>query len=236
MKKYILFLFLFLFIFIFASCDEGRLYQDRLIVPEEGRVVKLHVNMSGVDTWPDGYTIVLAGFNADKEYSLIAKSIPNNGDVDLVMAGIGEDVTSIELCVTNRIRERVYSFYTQDFSTVGADTVRVDAGIVNAGMFNAIQQGIFLGKSCVGCHGTSTTAAAKLDLKEDVSYNDLVNRPSVVKPEWMRVEPGNSDESMLYQILSSSISKEWGHDHSQEIESSITLDMLKDWIDSGAKE
>ena len=48
MKKHIL--FLSLFIFVFASCDEGRLYQDRLIVPEEGRVVKLHVNMSGVDT------------------------------------------------------------------------------------------------------------------------------------------------------------------------------------------
>ena len=47
MKKHIL--FLSLFIFVFASCDEGRLYQDRLIVPEEGRVVKLHVNMSGVD-------------------------------------------------------------------------------------------------------------------------------------------------------------------------------------------
>ena len=88
MKKHIL--FLSLFIFVFASCDEGRLYQDRLIVPEEGRVVKLHVNMSGVDTWPDGYTVVLAGFNNEKEYSLIAKSIPNNGDVDLLMAGIGE--------------------------------------------------------------------------------------------------------------------------------------------------
>ena len=122
MKNYILFLSLFMF--VFASCDDGRLYQDRLIVPEEGRVVKLHVNMSGVDTWPDGYTVVLAGFNDDKEYSLIAKSIPNNGDVDMVMAGIGEDVTSIELCVTNRIRERVYSFYTQDFSTVDADTTR----------------------------------------------------------------------------------------------------------------
>ena len=212
MKNYILFLSLFMF--VFASCDDGRLYQDRLIVPEEGRVVKLHVNMSGVDTWPDGYTVV----------------------VDMVMAGIGEDVTSIELCVTNRIRERVYSFYTQDFSTVDADTTRVDAGTIDAGMFNAIQQGIFIGKSCVGCHGTSTTAAADLDLKEGVSYNDLVNRPSVIMPEWMRVNPGNSGESMLYQILSSPVSKEWGHDHSQEIESSITLDMLKDWIDSGAKE
>lgn len=113
MKKHIL--FLSLFIFVFASCDEGRLYQDRLIVPEEGRVVKLHVNMSGVDTWPDGYTVVLAGFNNEKEYSLIAKSIPNNGDVDLLMAGIGEEVTSIELCVTNRIRERVYSFTRKIF-------------------------------------------------------------------------------------------------------------------------
>ena len=234
MKKHIL--FLSLFIFVFASCDEGRLYQDRLIVPEEGRVVKLHVNMSGVDTWPDGYTVVLAGFNNEKEYSLIAKSIPNNGDVDLLMAGIGEEVTSIELCVTNRIRERVYSFYTQDFSTVDADTTQLDAGAIDAGMFNAVQQGIFIGRSCVGCHGTSTTAAAGLNLKEGVSYDGLVNRPSVVSPEWMRVSPGNSDESMLYQILASPISKEWGHDHSQEIESSIALEMLKDWIDSGAEE
>ena len=152
------------------------------------------------------------------------------------LAGIGEEVTSIELCVTNRIRERVYSFYTQDFSTVDADTTQLDAGTIDAGMFNAVQQGIFIGKSCVGCHGTSTTAAAGLNLKEGVSYDGLVNRPSVVSPEWMRVSPGNSDESMLYQILASPISKEWGHDHSQEIESSIALEMLKDWIDSGAEE
>lgn len=97
-------------------------------------------------------------------------------------------------------------------------------------------RGFFIGKSCVGCHGTSTTAAAGLNLKEGVSYDGLVNRPSVVSPEWMRVSPGNSDESMLYQILASPISKEWGHDHSQEIESSIALEMLKDWIDSGAEE
>ena len=32
MKNYILFLSLFMF--VFASCDDGRLYQDRLIVPE----------------------------------------------------------------------------------------------------------------------------------------------------------------------------------------------------------
>ena len=155
----------------FRFLRRGQALSGQLIVPEEGRVVKLHVNMSGVDTWPDGYTVVLAGFNNEKEYSLIAKSIPNNGDVDLLMAGIGEEVTSIELCVTNRIRERVYSFYTQDFSTVDADTTQLDAGTIDAGMFNAVQQGIFIGKSCVGCHGTSTTAAAGLNLKEGVSYD-----------------------------------------------------------------
>ena len=45
MKKHIL--FLSLFIFVFASCDEGRLYQDRLIVPEEGREYERSGYMAG---------------------------------------------------------------------------------------------------------------------------------------------------------------------------------------------
>ena len=43
-------------------------------------------------------------------------------------------------------------------------------------------------------------------------------------------------ENHLKAAKEHAISKEWGHDHSQEIESSIALEMLKDWIDSGAEE
>ena len=91
-----------------ASCDDGRLYADRLIIPEEGRVVKLTATLEGLDTWSDGYSIVLAGFEDGSDYTVIAKSVQaaDDGTVDITMSGVAEEVTTLEVCAINRIRKR----------------------------------------------------------------------------------------------------------------------------------
>ena len=92
-----------------ASCDDGRLYADRLIIPEEGRVVKLTATLEGLDTWSDGYSIVLAGFEDGSDYTVIAKSVQaaDDGTVDITMSGVAEEVTTLEVCAINRIRKRL---------------------------------------------------------------------------------------------------------------------------------
>lgn len=217
-----------------ASCDDGRLYADRLIIPEEGRVVKLTATLEGLDTWSDGYSIVLAGFEDGSDYTVIAKSVQaaDDGTVDITMSGVAEEVTTLEVCAINRIRKRVATYYELDCSTLGDDTIRIDAGRLDVGMFATIQQDIF-DRTCTGCHGEGRW----LDLSVGASYQTLVGQPSTVFEGRTRVLPGSAAESVLYTILTTSESADLGTDHQTQFtlsEEQFTL--IGDWIDDGAKE
>ena len=201
-----------------ASCDDGRLYADRLIIPEEGRVVKLTATLEGLDTWSDGYSIVLAGFEDGSDYTVIAKSVQaaDDGTVDITMSGVAEEVTTLEVCAINRIRKRI----------------RIDAGRLDVGMFATIQQDIF-DRTCTGCHGEGRW----LDLSAGTSYQTLVGQPSTVFEGRTRVLPGSAAESVLYTILTTSESADLGTDHQTQFTlSEEQFALIGDWIDDGAKE
>ena len=217
-----------------ASCDDGRLYADRLIIPEEGRVVKLTATLEGLDTWSDGYSIVLAGFEDGSDYTVIAKSVQaaDDGTVDITMSGVAEEVTTLEVCAINRIRKRVATYYELDCSTLGDDTIRIDAGRLDGGMFATIQQDIF-DRTCTGCHGEGRW----LDLSAGASYQTLVGQPSTVFEGRTRVLPGSAAESVLYTILTTSESADLGTDHQTQFTlSEEQFALIGDWIDDGAKE
>ena len=217
-----------------ASCDDGRLYADRLIIPEEGRVVKLTATLEGLDTWSDGYSIVLAGFEDGSDYTVIAKSVQaaDDGTVDITMSGVAEEVTTLEVCAINRIRKRVATYYELDCSTLGDDTIRIDAGRLDVGMFATIQQDIF-DRTCTGCHGEGRW----LDLSAGASHRTLVNQPSTVFEGRTRVLPGNAAESVLYTILTTDESANLGTDHQTQFTlSEEQFALIGDWIDDGAKE
>ena len=217
-----------------ASCDDGRLYADRLIIPEEGRVVKLTATLEGLDTWSDGYSIVLAGFEDGSDYTVIAKSVQaaDDGTVDITMSGVAEEVTTLEVCAINRIRKRVAIYYELDCSTLGDDTIRIDAGRLDVGMFATIQQDIF-DRTCTGCHGEGRW----LDLSAGTSYQTLVGQPSTVFEGRTRVQPGSAAESVLYTILTTSESADLGTDHQTQFTlSEEQFALIGDWIDDGAKE
>lgn len=217
-----------------ASCDDGRLYADRLIIPEEGRVVKLTATLEGLDTWSDGYSIVLAGFEDGSDYTVIAKSVQaaDDGTVDITMSGVAEEVTTLEVCAINRIRKRVATYYELDCSTLGDDTIRIDVGRLDVGMFATIQQDIF-DRTCTGCHGEGRW----LDLSAGTSYKTLVGQPSTVFEGRTRVLPGSAAESVLYTILTTSESADLGTDHQTQFTlSEEQFALIGDWIDDGAKE
>ena len=217
-----------------APRDDGRLYADRLIIPEEGRVVKLTATLEGLDTWSDGYSIVLAGFEDGSDYTVIAKSVQaaDDGTVDITMSGVAEEVTTLEVCAINRIRKRVATYYELDCSTLGDDTIRIDAGRLDVGMFATIQQDIF-DRTCTGCHGEGRW----LDLSAGTSYQTLVGQPSTVFEGRTRVLPGSAAESVLYTILTTSESADLGTDHQTQFTlSEEQFALIGDWIDDGAKE
>ena len=211
-----------------ASCDDGRLYADRLILPEEGRVVRLTATLDGLETW------ALAGFGEGSDYAVIAKSVQaaDDGTVDITMSGVAEEVTTLEVCAINRIRKRVATYYELDCSTLADDTLRIDAGRLDVGMFATIQQDIF-DRTCTGCHGEGRW----LDLSAGASHATLVGQPSTVFEGRTRVLPGHAAESVLYTILTTDESANLATDHQTQFTlSDEQFALIEDWIDGGAGE
>lgn len=222
-----------------VSCDEGRIYEAVPATAEGGRTVKFTGKVTGMDTWPSGYTVAVAGFDAKSEYALTSANVMpsqagEDGTVQVVMSGVTDEVTQIELCVINRIRERVVTFARVDCSETAEDTNRMDVGEQQVGMFQAVQQQVFDSR-CASCHGRSTSAAGHLFLTSGKSYEQLVNVPSVVNPDVMRVKPADAENSFLYQVLHEN-GHVHHHDH-QDILSAepVLLNLIDDWINGGAK-
>ncbi len=224
---------------LLSACDEGRLYEDRLVLPEEGLVLKLTGRVSGIDTWPGDYSVVVAGFSGDNEYASITKNVPlpatDGAEVEVVVAGISEDITRLELCAVDRLRHHMATFVALPSPSehMGEDTVRCDVGTVDVGMYRTVQTQVF-DASCTSCHGATGTASASLFLTGDRSYEALVGQPSRLEPERLLVSPGNADESFLSLVL-----HENGHTGMNHVDilsgEPDMLTLMDDWIDHGAQ-
>ena len=236
-------LFIFASVLALQACDEGRLYEDEVPISPEGRTVTLTANLTGISSWPDpSMYVVIAGFNDDSDYALINKSVPapstEGGEVSVTLSGIKENVTRVELCVINRLRKHILSFYTIDESQLTtSNEIEVDAGTLNVGMYSTIQERVF-NTTCVNCHGAATSAAAGLYLTADKSHAAIVGNPSKKLPGWNIVEPGDAAKSALYEALSTdvSIQDEWHYNHTAEVVDEGILSMIRQWITHGAKQ
>lgn len=225
-----------LVLLMFCSCDEGRIYDEDVVAVEKGGIVRFRAGLTGPESWTEDYTLAVAGFADDSEYALISKNVESaitaDGRCDLIMTGIPENVSSIELCALDRLRRRVAVFASAAYR-VSPDTVFIDSETVNVSMAHAIQQEI-LNTTCVQCHGRSNFVAAGLDLTEAKSFASLVAVPSVKMSGLNRIEPGRSDRSVFYMILSGDCSSSWSYDHSVEVVRQEKLELIKNWIDGGA--
>ena len=156
-----------------AGCDDGRIHEETVIRQQEGATLKLTARVSGMKSWPEKYSVVVAGFGADSDYVILSKVLPQTAadgrEITLYLSGIGQEVATLELCVVNRLRKRIVSYCGMDATAAVADTLCLDAGAVDVEMYSTIQQRVF-NENCVACHGRSTSAAAGLYLTEGRSY------------------------------------------------------------------
>lgn len=218
-----------------VACDDGRIYPDIVLVERAGGAVRVSGQVSGQSAWPSGYSLVLAGFSDDSEYAKTAKGLSacTDGTLNLVLSGIPSEVTTIEICAINKLRKRLVSFYRYDYA-VQSDTIRLDIGTLDLGMFRAVQTNVF-DRTCTSCHGSSMSAAAGLFLTVDRSYDALVNVPADLSPKGLNfVTPGSVDSSFLHQVLNTDVSASWSMDHIDMITSSELLKLVDDWIENGA--
>ncbi len=216
-----------------GSCDEGRIYNTDHVQTVEGGTARFSGTVTGNETWSSGYTLALAGFEDGNDYALISKNIEtslSDGKCDITLSGIPVEVTSIELCAIDRLRRRVATFLSSDYSQQDG-TLQISAEGIDISMATAIQTEIF-NTTCIQCHGGTGHAAAGLDLLAGQSFGNLISEPSRKIPGMDRVAPGKSDASELFLILDTDISADWNYDHSVEIVRQEKLDLIRNWIDN----
>lgn len=219
------------------SCDDGPIDDDP-VYAEEGAVVVLSGTFSGTAAWPPDYSLALAGFTPGDPYAVISKVLPAaDGTFSLTMSGVPTDVETVELCVLNRLRQRVMTFRSADMSGV-RDTLRFDVGELGTGMADAIQHAV-LDQSCVACHGANGFSAAGLNLTAGHSRAAMVGVPSVKMPGTNIVEPGNVEASLLHKLLNSDVSAGWRQNHADMLNrerAAALLTLIDKWIEGGAGE
>ncbi|UVQ46352.1 hypothetical protein NXY11_24965 [Parabacteroides faecis] len=235
-RKFISFLLVLpLFAAITVSCDDGKIYNEgNGPVKREGSTIKLTAHISKNSTWPSGYSLVFAGFAPNDEYAQTAKGlgIENDGSVNMVLSGISNEVNQLEICIINKLRKRIVTFYKMDF-TEQADTIMMDAGVIDASIFNSIQSNIF-NAYCTNCHGAGNSAAGDLYLTEDKSYAALINVKAVSSEEGkMLVKPNDVENSYMLDVLTEGASP---HYHNDILSAQMDkLSLLKSWIEEGAQ-
>jgi LEA14-like dessication related protein len=255
-KSFVLFVFFvvkknhnmknFFYIFslvLLAACDDGDIV-EKYAFQQEGIKVAVDATISGLDSWPDGYSVTLSGFalpvndkTAAAEYSEISKQIINNGNgtSHITLGGIPQSVNYLEITVLNRIRQRVVTLWQKELTNdekSTRDTLKIDAGAINAGMYNYIQQEYF-NNSCANCHGLGEHAAAGLYLTEGKSYAAMVNVKSSKRADINLVTPGDTAKSVLHKILKGEFS-EVKHNHSDKLDLEQDKILIDNWIMSGA--
>ena len=110
----ILTLFVVLRRFAPGSCDSGNIHEEMATTTREGLTVRMTGRLRGAESWSDRYQVVLAAFADGSDYTLVQKEIPSqliDGDsVNLVLSGVPSEANRVQLCVVDRVRERVATF------------------------------------------------------------------------------------------------------------------------------
>lgn len=227
-----------------AGCDDGHVDDPVYHNTEDSYTVEITGTFQSLDTWNGTYSVAAACFDGTNNYTLTQKVIPasvGNTEHTVRLTNVPTQAQTVEIAVVNSLRKRIATIYSYKIPEGQrySDTIKLDVGTLNAGMFGAINQFVFQGSAtnCSRCHSASRPAAG-LDLSTENAYASLVNVPATKAPDQMRVEPGNAANSFLYKVISQ------GDDNVSYSHTGLFadeayqpfLDIVKAWIDGGAKE
>ena len=221
-----------------TACDDGLIYKE-VSYDTVGRSAKLEGKITGIGNWAEGYTIAIAGFTDGDDYASISKAVQTDseGNASVTMTNIPDEVTSVQLCVLDRLRRHVMTLYEADIEGI-RDTIRMEIGTVNASMFNAIQLG-YLSTTCANCHGASNRIAAGLNLTEGKAYAALVGVDSKKVDGKKIVEPNDAENSVLHMVLHQESVEGISMNHFDlvsEKQAASILPLIDSWINNGANE
>lgn len=217
-----------------VACDDGKIYPDNATIETTGFTLTMKGEITGCDQYDNtGYTVALAAFEDGNDFAVVSKNLFDGTD-DVTVTNVDRKVSTVEVCIINRLRERVFTLLSENVEGATFNDVIFNVGEVNVGMFQVISSEIFT-KTCLQCHGATGTSAAGLDLSPEKAYADLVNVPSKVVEGEMIVTPGDAAASTLWQIVATDISDSWNFDHSNLLTTDKSS-FIESWINKGAND
>ena len=217
-----------------VGCDEGDIQEAATETKTSGKVARLTAAVSGIDSWSSQYSVVLAAFAEGSDYAVVQKRLTegDNGNVETTLNITSDDVATIELCVTNRLRQRIVSFASVPVSQLQGDSLHLAPGRVAVSMFQTIQDMVFT-TTCARCHGLGNAPAAGLTLAQGQSYAALVNHEASKPERGVRVVPGDTEASLLHKVIHGDPAAV-SFDHSNMIKEPTTFALIDNWINAGA--
>ncbi len=245
MRRVYLLLTAFISALLCASCDDGSVTDPVYVDNSKKYCARLTGTFHGLDQWgSSAYQVVIAGFNDDSRYSVIQKNLPSRADKatadTVLLAGIPDGTEHVEVAVVDILRQRIATLYSVDIEADhdAADTISLDLGTFDVSPFGAVNTAVFHGSgtNCVMCHQGDKPAAG-LNLAAADVYDRLVNAYSAKSTDSLLVAPGDASQSFLYQVITSgSTSLHYSHPGIfVEEDVKYLPELVKDWIDDGAK-
>lgn len=226
-----------------TSCDDGYIIDPVYGDTTESFTVQMTGTLQSLKTWTGNYSVVLACFDGSSNYSIIQKVLPSDANdstkIALTLSHVPTSAKTVEIAVVGSLRNRIATLFSYQIpdNQQHFDTIRIDIGTQNVGMFASINKALFQNTSinCARCHA-SNRPAAQLDLSSANAYSSLINKPAYKNPSVMRVKPYDAEGSYLYQVLTSG-AEEVSYAHPALLTDHQSLvEIIKTWINGGAKE
>ena len=228
-----------------SSCDSGDIYPPE---PEFGRDIDVILTVEGVATIPSPregtskYERKLAlmyykdsDIKSTPVVSLIkVGDIADNTSKNITIKNANKQAGAVVLAILGENNEIIYNFGKKNVvESEGKTTLDWDSK-VNLQSYNRVQAQLF-DMSCTSCHGSN--GAKGLSLTSAKSYNAIVNKNSKTDLSKKLVNPNDALNSMIYMRLVNEYVGDDGYTDHRNFTSlkDNDIDLLKEWVNAGAK-
>ncbi len=218
-----------------CACDDGHIDEPSHTATTDAYNILIKGTFQHINTWSSPYTVAAACFDDESPYSLTLTPLAETSQITL--ANVPTTAKTIEIAVVNNLRKRIATIYTYRISEAkpSKDTIRIDVGNLDVGVYNTINQFVFQGNNCSRCH-SSQSPAANLDLTAANAYQNLVGKQASKDKNRTRVVASNAANSYLYKVITEGDANV-GYSHPALFANetySPFIDIIRNWINNGA--
>ena len=232
MKKIFLPLFPLSLLLFLTSCDSGNI-ESSDNAQSGGRSIKVSAAFSGIDAWPEAYSLVLATWGTDETKplsSVVIEKPTNEGDAATAeLDGIGNEAKKISISIISKGRSLIHTYSEKDLPEGDA----LDMGEIDVAEMKRVQEQVF-NLYCARCHGAGNSAAAGLNLTEGKAHESLVGITSKKSETGKKlIVAGDPGKSFLLDVLSTDII---GYNHTDVLPEAELKTLIRTWVAQGAKQ